>query len=165
MKERFLSTLKKMHKFYDFSPSEICIKRIYNLRSSSLQFFFTYFLSFIAVWFSCEMQLTNSILIFFNKDNFNRKTSLWFQRCQCILELTNSGNKLIIMSIYVLTLECRKTDQDTFDVLYNKLESVIKNVKSRDSPVIAGDFNVKVGNNTPESKQKTDWNIRKRKSK
>ena len=69
------------------------------------------------------------------------------------------------MSIYVLTLECRKTDQDTFDVLYNKLESVIKNVKSRDSPVIAGDFNVKVGNNTPESKQKTDWNIRKRKSK
>ena len=69
------------------------------------------------------------------------------------------------MSIYVPTLECRKTGQDTFDVLYNKLESLIKNVKSRDSLVIAGDFNVKIGTNTLESKQKTDWNIRKRKGK
>ena len=69
------------------------------------------------------------------------------------------------MSIYAPTLECREEDPDTFDVLYNKLESVIKNVKSRDSLVIAGDFNAKIGTNTLESKQKTDWNIWKRKGK
>ena len=69
------------------------------------------------------------------------------------------------MSIYAPTLECRETDQDTFDVLFNKLESLIKNVKSRDSLVIARDFNAKIGTNTLESKQKTDWNIRKRKGK
>ena len=69
------------------------------------------------------------------------------------------------MSIYAPALECREEDPDTFDVSYNKLESVIKNVKSRDSLVIAGDFNAKIGANGLESKQKTDWNIRKRKGK
>ena len=69
------------------------------------------------------------------------------------------------MSIYAPTLEYREKDSDTFDILYNELESVIKNVKSRDSLVIAGDFNTKIGTNTLESKQKTDWNIRKRKGK
>ena len=39
----------------------------------------------------------------------------------------------MIMSIYAPTLKCREKDSDTFDVLYNELESVIKNVKSRDS--------------------------------
>ena len=42
---------------------------------------------------------------------------------------------------------------------------MIKNVKSRDSFVIAGNLNAKIGTNMPESKQKTDWNIRKRKGK
>ena len=69
------------------------------------------------------------------------------------------------MSIYAPTLECREEDPNTSDVLYNELESVIKNVKSRDSLVIAGDFNAEIGTNTLESKQKTDWNIRKRKGK
>ena len=69
------------------------------------------------------------------------------------------------MSIYAPALECREDDPDTFDVSYNKLESVIKNVKSRDSLVIAGDFNAKIGTNGLESKQKTDWNIWKRKGK
>ena len=69
------------------------------------------------------------------------------------------------MSIYAPTLECREEDPDTFDVLYNKIESAIKNEKSRDSLVIAGDFNAKIGTNTLESKQKTDWSIRKRKGK
>ena len=69
------------------------------------------------------------------------------------------------MSIYAPTLECREEDPDPFDVLYNESESVIKNVKSRDSLVIACDFNAKIGINPLESKQKTDWNIRKRKGK
>ena len=64
------------------------------------------------------------------------------------------------MSIYAPTLECREED-----VLYHELESVIKNVKSRDILVIAGDINAKIGTNTLESKQKTDWNRRKRKGK
>ena len=45
------------------------------------------------------------------------------------------------MSIYVPTLECRDKYVDTFDGLYNKLESVINNIKSRDNLVIACDFN------------------------
>ena len=49
------------------------------------------------------------------------------------------------MSIYASTLECRDKDGDTFDALYNKLESVIKNVKYRDNLVIACDFNPKIG--------------------
>ena len=69
------------------------------------------------------------------------------------------------MSIYAPTLECRGKDSDTFDVFYNELESVIKNVKSRDSFVIAGNFNAKIATNMLESKQKTDRNIRKRKGK
>ena len=64
------------------------------------------------------------------------------------------------MSIYGPTLECREKDSGTFDVLYNELESVIKNVKSWGSFVIAGNFNAKIKTNTLESKQKTDWNIR-----
>ena len=69
------------------------------------------------------------------------------------------------MIIYEPTLECREKDSDTFDVFYNELESVIKNVKSRDSFVIAGNFNANIATNMLESKQKTDWNIRKRKDK
>ena len=69
------------------------------------------------------------------------------------------------MIIYEPTLECREKDSDTFDVFYNELESVIKNVKSRDSFVIAGNFNANIATNMLESKQKTDWNIRKRKGK
>ena len=42
---------------------------------------------------------------------------------------------------------------------------MIKNVKSRDSFVIAGNFNAKIATIMLESKQKTDWNIRKRKGK
>ena len=49
------------------------------------------------------------------------------------------------MSIYAPTLKCRDKDGDTFDTFYNKLESVIKNVKYRDNPVIACDFNPKIG--------------------
>ena len=55
------------------------------------------------------------------------------------------------MRICAPTLECREEDPDTFDVLYNKLESVIKNVKSRDSLVIAGDFKAKIGTSALES--------------
>ena len=69
------------------------------------------------------------------------------------------------MSIYAPTLEYREKDSDTFDVFYNDLESVIKNVKSRDSFVITGNFNAKIATNMLESKQKTDRNIRKRKGK
>ena len=69
------------------------------------------------------------------------------------------------MSIYTPTIECTEKDSDTFDVLYDELESVFKNVKFRDSFVIAGNFNAKIGTNTLESKQKTDWSIRKRKGK
>ena len=47
------------------------------------------------------------------------------------------------MSIYAPKLECRDKHADTFDAFYNKLGSVIKNVKSRDNLVIAGDFNPK----------------------
>ena len=42
--------------------------------------------SFLA-FFSCEPQLNNNILVFFNKETINRKRNLWFQSCQCILEL------------------------------------------------------------------------------
>ena len=62
------------------------------------------------------------------------------QICKITIKLTNSDNKLIIMSIYVPTLECSEKDPDTADAFYNELESVIKNVKSRDNHVIAGDF-------------------------
>ena len=65
------------------------------------------------------------------------------------------------MSIYSPTLKCREKDSDTFDVLYNELESVIK-MSNLD---IAGDFNAKIGTNALESKKNTDWNIRKRKGK
>ena len=69
------------------------------------------------------------------------------------------------MSVYAPTLECREEDQDTFDAFYNELESVIENVKSRDSFFITGDFNAKIGTPALESNifQKTGWNIRKRK--
>ena len=69
------------------------------------------------------------------------------------------------MSICAPTLECREEDPDTFDILYKKLDSVMKNVKSRYSLIIAGDFNAKIATNALESKQKTNRNIRKRKDK
>ena len=47
------------------------------------------------------------------------------------------------MNVYAPTLECSKKDQDTVDAFYNKLKNVIKNVKSRDNLVTAGDFNAK----------------------
>ena len=49
------------------------------------------------------------------------------------------------MSIYASTLECSKKDPDTVDAFYNELESVMKNVKSRDNLAIASDFNAKRG--------------------
>ena len=42
--------------------------------------------------------------------------------------------------------DCRlNVDPDTVDAFYNELESVMKNVKSRDTLAIAGDFNTKTG--------------------
>ena len=65
----------------------------------------------------------------------------------------NPGNKLIIMSIYVPTLECRDKDGDTFDGFYNKLESVINNIKSRDNLVIACDLNPELGTAPQETRK------------
>ena len=39
------------------------------------------------------------------------------------------------------TLEYSEKDPDNVDVFYNRLKSVIKNFKSRDNLVIAGDSN------------------------
>ena len=49
------------------------------------------------------------------------------------------------MSVYAPTLEYSEKDPDTTDAFYNELESVIKNLKSRDNLVRAGDFNAKTG--------------------
>ena len=57
------------------------------------------------------------------------------------------------MSIYVPTLECRDKDGDTFDGFYNKLESVINNIKSRDNLVIACDFNPELGTAPQETRK------------
>ena len=48
------------------------------------------------------------------------------------------------MSIHAWTLESREEYPDTFYAFYNELQNVIQNVKSRDSLVIAGDFNAKI---------------------
>ena len=70
------------------------------------------------------------------------------------------------MSIYAPTRECREEDPGTFDALYNEFENAIKNVKSRDNLVIAGNFKAKIGTAALESNiLKTDWNIPKRKGK
>ena len=58
------------------------------------------------------------------------------------------------MSIYAPKLECSEKDSDTVDAFYNKLENVIKNDKSRDNLVTAGDFNAKTATAALESKRK-----------
>ena len=55
------------------------------------------------------------------------------------------------MSIYASTLECSEKDPDTVDAFYNELESVMKNVKSRDNLAIASDFSPKTGTSALES--------------
>ena len=54
--------------------------------------FFPYFLC-LAVWVSCELQLTKNISIFFNKKKFNRKRNLKSRRFR-ISELKNRITKL-----------------------------------------------------------------------
>ena len=55
------------------------------------------------------------------------------------------------MSIYAPKLECSEKDSDTVDAFYNKLENLIKNDKSRDNLVTAGDFNAKTSTAALES--------------
>ena len=68
-----------------------------------------------------------------------------------MIKLTNRDNKLIIMNVYAPTLECSEKDPDTVDAFYNKLKNVIKNVKSTDNLVTAGDFNAKAATAALES--------------
>ena len=45
--------------------------------------------------------------------------------CKITIKLTSSGNRFIIMSVYVPTLECSEKNPYTTDVFYNELERVI----------------------------------------
>lgn len=95
--------------------------------------------------------------------------------CKITIKLTNSCNKLIIISLYPPKLECSEKDPDTAE-FYTKLESVIKRIKSGDTIVITGNFNAKTGAATLESniyiyikekqqQQKNRQNMQKSKSK
>ena len=56
------------------------------LGPSSLQCCNCAFIIFPTVCFMCELQLSNSKLILFNKENINRKRTLLLQKLPCILK-------------------------------------------------------------------------------
>ena len=62
-----------------------------------------------------------------------------------ITKKINNTHKLIIVSVYAPTLETSEKNHDVRDNFYNELGSIISRVKSRDSQIVAGDFNAKTG--------------------
>ena len=89
LKERFLATVK-----YTWDSTYVCVLQFfYPKKSENLQIFafvikfvFLFFMSFLSVWFLCELQLTKIISIFFNIESIIRKGYLLFKKCQCIPE-------------------------------------------------------------------------------
>lgn len=56
------------------------------------------------------------------------------------IKLDNQNDRLII-SVYAPTLDTNKKNPEQAEEFYNKLESFIKRVRSRENLIIPGDFN------------------------
>ncbi|XP_049780678.1 craniofacial development protein 2-like [Schistocerca cancellata] len=61
------------------------------------------------------------------------------------IDLTVSSKKIRIVSVYS---HCEGTDQDKMDSFYEALSDVVVRVKDKDSVLLMGDFNARIGNRT-----------------
>ncbi|XP_049771972.1 craniofacial development protein 2-like [Schistocerca cancellata] len=61
------------------------------------------------------------------------------------IDLTVSSKKIRIVSVYS---HCEGTDQDKMDSFYEALSDVVVRVKDKDSVLLMGDFNARIGNQT-----------------
>lgn len=61
-----------------------------------VNFLSLFFMCFCAVWYFCELQRTNRILAFFNKENFNIKSIQWIHvRCLFCSEFIFCGKSCL----------------------------------------------------------------------
>ncbi|MBN1009258.1 hypothetical protein JW499_21765, partial [Amphritea sp. ZJ14W] len=61
------------------------------------------------------------------------------------IDLAISSKKIRIVSVYS---PCEGTEQDEMDRFYNALSDVVVRVKDKDSVLLMGDFNARIGNRT-----------------
>ncbi|XP_049779285.1 craniofacial development protein 2-like [Schistocerca cancellata] len=61
------------------------------------------------------------------------------------IDLTVSSKKIRIVSVYS---HCEGTEQDKMDSFYEVLSDVVVRVKDKDSVLLMGDFNARIGNRT-----------------
>ena len=123
----------------------LCIQETHMQRYSALSIKSNYGNNYLLNYSGYQTKSINGVGILVEEDRQINFEPILHRVCKITIKLTNSGNKLIIIRVYAATLKCSEKDPDTADVFYNELESVIKNVKSRDNLVITGNFNAKTG--------------------
>ena len=123
----------------------LCIQETHMERYGVLSITSNYGKNCLLYYSGHQTKSVNGVGIFVEEDRQVNFEPILHRICKITIKLTNSGSKLIIMSVYAATLKFSEKDPDIADAFYNELESVIKNVKSRDNFVITGNFNAKTG--------------------
>ena len=128
-----------------YNMAVLCIQETHMQRYGVLSIKSNYGKNYLLYYSGHQTKSINGVDILVEEDRQLNFEPILHRICKITIKLTNSGNKLIIMSVYAATLKCCEKDLDAADAFYNQLERVIKNVKSRDNFVITGNFNAKTG--------------------